>query len=196
MTYTFEEKGGRLHVKSDFAEFFIDPIPARVGAPMLAQVLNLAFDGGVELAADDTESMYMTALGEKSYEEVRDTVRLPDWGKICNAILFWQTSGLEACVAMCEGGVGKALEVHLSTMGLSLQQILPLLEEADSTPEPDATKDTTTPPASESKSKSAGPSKKPKSSKPTSAGPKSSPSGTPSSATSTPSTESTGETTT
>ncbi|WP_181150342.1 MULTISPECIES: hypothetical protein [unclassified Arthrobacter] len=170
---------GQLTVETPRGDFTIEPLPARAGAPLASMVMGVSFAGD-GLTVEEQENMYKTALGLDNWEWIFDSLRLPDAQDACNLALFWQVSGLEAAQAFLDGGVEKALEVHLARMGLSLSTILRHLAAEDEIQSQDDTNDTSTPQTSESKSSVAAEKARKATAKKqkNSSGPTSSPSGT------------------
>lgn len=192
MEITLEERAGALVIITPQTTLTIPPVPAKLGASMLAKTLNLSLDGGVDMSEASMGQLYVDAMSQEQYDAAENTLRLPVFQKVVHAALFWQTSGMEAAQGFIDGGVGKALEVHLSKMGLSLSQVLSLMGADEKTPSPDDTNATSIPPSFAAASKTPA-SRKPPTKKP-STGTKSSATGIKSNATSTTSTKSTGAT--
>lgn len=192
MEIELAERGGELIITTPQQTLTIAPVPAKLGASMLAKTMNIALDGGVDLSEAAMGKLYRDAMGEENYTLADATLRLPVFQTVVHVALFWQTSGLDAAQGFIDGGSGKAIEVHLAKMGLSLSQILSLMDVAEKTPSPDDTNATSIPPTFAAKSKAPA-NRKPNSA--SSSGKKSSSTGKKPSVTSTPSTESTGATT-
>lgn len=146
-----ETMTGQLEVTTLRGKFTVEPLPASKGAPIASMVMGVSF-GGRNLDVEEQERMYQLATGDENYQWIMDNLRLSDAQDVINSVLFWQVTGLDAAQAYLDGGVEKAMEVHLERMGLSLSKILLHLGVDDETPSPDATNGTSTQKTSESES--------------------------------------------
>lgn len=148
-----ETMTGQLEITTQRGQFTVEPLPASKGAPIASMVMGVSF-GGRNLSVEEQERMYQLATGEENYQWIMDNLRLSEAQDVINAVVFWQVTGLDAAQAFLDGGVEKAMEVHLERMGLSLSKILLHLGVEAETPSPDGTNGTSTQKTSESASNS------------------------------------------
>lgn len=116
---TVREVGRNLEIEAFGETFVIPPVPARVGAPMHAQLLGMSF-GTMELTGEEQENMFRTAMSSEVFDHCYDTLRLDQMTPLSTIALYWNTVGMEAVEAFIAGGVKKALEVIMSRLGLDL----------------------------------------------------------------------------
>lgn len=141
-------------------EVTIQPIAAKLGAALYALWAGIVFGQSDQLEVD-AENMGRLAVGEENWPIIDEQLRWAEAQEVIHAGFFWnvQGGGIDLVNAMFEqngatGGYPKAQELLVQRNGHStafgLLKTLLSSDEADETPEPDATSGTSTPPGSES----------------------------------------------
>lgn len=154
MAIIAREKGRQLELivggGDDALVFLVPPVPARVGAELLADWVGIAvgFTEGPE-ALVGARNLAQSALGAETFEGIED-LRWGEQEQIINAAFMWnvQGGGIELVNTYLDGGLPKARDELLRRSGLedALSRFNALLDsESDAlTPTADSP-DTSTP---------------------------------------------------
>lgn len=127
------EKGRNLEVTvgdgDDAIVITVPPVPARVGAAILALWLGVAFAQSDEPEVD-VENMSKMAVGEGNWGTVEE-LRWAESEKVINAATFWnvQGGGIDLVNEMLQDGVPKARQTlcERNGYGETYSQLLTLL---------------------------------------------------------------------
>lgn len=123
-TITAVEVGRNLEVTTPATKISIAPLPAKDGATLMGRYVGVQF-GNLSMSEDEQADMFVKALGSDLYEELQNTLRLPEMTPIAQIALYWQTVGIEGVEAFLADGPLAALKILLSQMGLSLSETSP-----------------------------------------------------------------------
>lgn len=166
MTTTAVERGRSLVVtfgtpgEEGSREIVVKPINAKLGASLYALWAGIAFAQS-EQVETDAVSMGKLAVGEEHWDLLEDELRWQESSDLIHSAFLWnvQGGGIDLVHTYLEqngatGGLPKAQELLVERNGHSkafgLLKTLLSSDEADETPEPDATSATSIPTGSAS----------------------------------------------
>ncbi|MGI6878838.1 hypothetical protein [Microbacterium sp. gxy059] len=122
---TAREKGRRLEViiggGEDALTFLVPPVPARVGAELLADWVGIKFGATPpEDAPAKATTLAQRVLGDEVFEQISD-LRAAEQTDVVNVAFMWnvQGGGIELVQTYISDGMGKAHERLLKTTGLA-----------------------------------------------------------------------------